>query len=317
MMIPDSDKKYKKGYKYYKKKKFKKAKKYFLKSMKDDPTFPDTYAFIGLCDLALGDPQEAAKQFRIAIKKDPRRDFFKEYLGIALKEMEKSSTLDDDKKMKEEFTEDLMLDLMYNVCELQFSINEGSMEKYLFFMMKNLLDSIEFYLHDKMTLEEVNTFWIFLNIQRQKFKERKNLPLNEKIDPVVKKVGEILYKRKSKKMVNFIPEIPNIEEADKDEQHLKSVLWHLGSFVIIELRGRITKNNKLIQFLLDIVHMIEDGIYGEPKYKAIEDNLDQYIEKWKGIQQKEPSDFQADRSDYDVIVSDLKYVMNELITLFR
>ena len=79
MIVPSKDKNYEKGIKHYEKRQFEKAIGFFKKSIKKDSTFPDAYAFVGVCYIADKRPHEALSWIDKAIEKDPRRKEFRKY----------------------------------------------------------------------------------------------------------------------------------------------------------------------------------------------------------------------------------------------
>jgi len=91
MIVPSKDKNFQKGIQSYEKRQFDKAIGYFKKSLKKDPTFPDSYAFVGVCYIANNQAQEALSWLNKAIDKDPRRKEFREYKEMALTKLQKPS----------------------------------------------------------------------------------------------------------------------------------------------------------------------------------------------------------------------------------
>lgn len=312
-MYVRDEKNFQKGFSAYKKQEFETAIKYFQKSIKKKPKIPDSYAFIGLCYYALGQVREGIEWMDRAIERDPGRRSFKEYKAKgeeALRERVEGPDPAIDKSLAPELHE-ILLEFSFTICESTYSIDESKWHKELFFLMKNLFDAIELFYYDQMNIKQVHEYYFWLQLRRNQVEQIKKIPYNEQLDPILKKIYAILHKSKSTGQYHLIEEVPSIiqekREVDRDR---KNLLWRLGAFIIITLRGEITKENPLIQFLIQIFRLIEDAVYSQKDPSEITNRAKRVVRKWEEMQQYDASYYGADEHSYDVIFSDLEYTMD-------
>jgi hypothetical protein len=160
-------------------------------------------------------------------------------------------------------------------------------------------------------MEKVHEYYFWLQFRRQNVEQIKEIPYNTQLDPILNEIFPVLEKSNSVKQVNFFTNTPEIiQERRPVEQDLKNLLWRLGAFITIILRGEITKSNPLIQFLLDLFHFLEDATYSQKDQAEITEKAIHYVNKWKDMQQHNASYYEADERSYNIIFGDLKYTMD-------
>jgi tetratricopeptide (TPR) repeat protein len=312
-MYVRDEKNFKKGHAAFVKQEYETAIKYFQKSIKKKPKIPDSYGFIGLCYYALGQVREGIEWMDKAIERDPGRRSFKEYKAKkekALREQIEGPDPAIDKPLAPELHK-ILLEFSYTICESTYSIGESKWHKEFFFLMKNLFDAIELFYYDQMNIKQVHKYYFWLQLRRNQVDQIKEIPYNEQLDPILERVYAVLQKSKSTGQFLFIEEVPSIiQEKREVDRHRKNLLWRLGAFIIITLRGEITKKNPLIQFLIQIIHLLEDAIYSQKDPSEITNRAKRVVRKWEEMQQYDASYYGADQYSYDDIFKDLEYTMD-------
>ena len=145
------------------------------------------------------------------------------------------------------------------ICELEFTYNNPENEKYFdFFMLfKNLFDAMSFYVYGDGAITRIAEFYLFISPFFQINSKCINSEyLHDRMESVLKCVWTPLKEQGVFDLIDgpkAMVTLPQVNEKEKREQHLKSQIWWLGTTINISLRGAEYNGIPLCFFNLPIL----------------------------------------------------------------